>query len=63
MPESSSTPALSRSTIVNAILSSSPVTRLAITCPDERLRERAADELAGLIIERIRADDQLRLAI
>lgn len=63
MPDSSSPLRPSRSAIAHAVLSASPITRLALACPDERLRERAADELADRIIDRLCADDQLTLAI
>lgn len=64
MPDSLSEPALSRAAIASAILSSSPVVRLGLACPSEPLRERAAHDLAGEIIERLKADfDQLRLAL
>lgn len=47
-----------------AILASSPVTRLGLACPSEQARERAADDLAHDIVERIKAEhDQLTLAL
>ena len=64
MPDSHPLSALSRSAIASAILSTSPVVRLGLACPSEQLRERAADDLAGEIIERLKADaSQLTLAL
>jgi len=63
MPESSPTPA-QRALIARAILSSSPVTRLALACQSDQLRERAADDLAREIAERLEAEaNQLPLAL
>lgn len=64
MSHESPPPALSRSAIASAILSASPVVRLGLACPSEQLRERAADDLAGEIIEHLKAEAcQLRLAL
>ncbi len=62
MSDSPPTPA-QRALIARAILSSSPVTRLALTCPSDQLRERAADDLAGEIVEHLVKADQLPLAL
>jgi hypothetical protein len=51
-------------TIRAAILASSPITRLGLTCPNETLQERSADELAREIVERLKADhSQFKLAL
>jgi hypothetical protein len=63
MPESPTPVRPSRSAIAHAVLSASPITRLALACPDERLRERAADELAERIIDRLCAENQMTLSI
>lgn len=63
MPESLPIPE-QRALIARAILSSSPVTRLALACPNEQLREQAANDLADEITERLGfAADQLPLAL
>jgi hypothetical protein len=63
MPDSTTLPA-QRALIARAILSTSPVTRLGIACPSERLRERAADDLAQEIVDRLLIEaSQLQLGI
>lgn len=53
-----------RAAIAAVILSSSTVTRLALACQSERLRERAAETLADEIAERLALDaNQLTLAL
>jgi hypothetical protein len=50
--------------IAAAILSASPVIRLGLACPSEPARQRAADDLALEIVERLRIDrDQMTLAL
>jgi hypothetical protein len=62
MPESSPLP--DPASIRAAILATSIVTRLGLACPSEQLQERAADELAHEIIERLKAEaSQLQLAL
>lgn len=57
-------PAPDKAAIAAAILSSPIVTRLALACQSERLRERAADTLADEIVERLVVGaDQLTLAL
>lgn len=57
-------PAPDKAAIAAAILSSPIVTRLALACQSERLRERAADSLADEIAERLALDaSQLTLAL
>jgi len=51
-------------TISAAILSASAVTRLGLACPSEQARQRAADDMALEIVERLKSDwDQLKLAL
>lgn len=53
-----------KAAIAAVILSSSTVTRLALACQSERLRERAAETLADEIAERLALDaNQLKLAL
>lgn len=57
-------PTPDRAAIAAVILSSSTVTRLALACQSERLRERAAETLADEIAERLALDaNQLTLAL
>ncbi|THD35698.1 MAG: hypothetical protein E7773_10145 [Sphingomonas sp.] len=50
--------------IAAAILNASAVTRLGLACPSEQARQRAADDLAHEIVERLKVErDQLRLAL
>ena len=63
MPDSS-TPLDQRVLIARAILSTSPVTRLALACQSEQLREYAADELADKIAATLNIpSNQLPLAL
>ena len=58
MPDSPPLPACA--SISAAILSASAVTRLGLACPSEKARQRAADDLAHEIVERLKAErDQL----
>ena len=62
MPDSLPLPA--PATISAAILSASAITRLGLACPSEQARQRAADDLANEIVERLKAErDQLSLAL
>jgi hypothetical protein len=63
MPDSFPPP--EAATVISAaILQSSAVTRLALACPSEPLRERAAADLAQEIVERFVADaSQLKLSL
>lgn len=62
MPDSIPLPAAA--TIADAILAAPAVTRLGIACPSDRLRERAADDLAKDILARLTTDaNQLPLAL
>lgn len=50
--------------IRDTILASSPITRLGLACPSEQARERAADDLARDIAERLSTErNQLKLAL
>lgn len=58
------TPAPDKAAIAAAILSSPIVTRFALACQSEQLRERAADKLADEIVDRLALGaDQLTLAL
>jgi hypothetical protein len=60
MPDSPSLPA--PATISAAILSTSAVIRLGLACPSEQARQRAADDLAQEIVERLKIErDQFAL--
>jgi len=62
MPDSSPLPA--PATISAAILSASAVTRLGLACPSEQARQRAADDMALEIVERLKAErDQLTFTL
>ncbi len=52
------------SLIAAAIVSTSPVTRLALSSDDDQVRDRAAADIAQAIITRLELDArQLRLAL
>lgn len=55
MPESLITP-ITATVITDAILQSPAVTRLGLACPSDRLRERAAADLADEIIAKLTVD-------